>query len=357
MPYPSACLILSDSKIWYPKFWETAIVQVFSSLDDFVKPENGCVLTAGNFDGVHLGHQAILERARHLADAESLPLVALTFDPAPVRMLRPDKIPRLLTPLEIKKRLFRQLKIDQLVVIEPTEELLALSPEKFTNQIIVDRFAACHVVEGQTFSFGKHRSGTIVTLQKLGRKLGFETHLVPARTFVLEDTPAVAISSTLIRQQIATGRLDLATQCLGRFYTFFGTIVRGQGRGRHLGFPTANIKLHHQDQLAPEDGVFAGYARLGDDLDQVWSAQIVYRAAVSIGRCETFTDSAWQIEAFLLNYPENGPNLLDKHILLSMVEKIRPQFRYDTPRALARAIEADCRDINQILQRKGIPVL
>ncbi len=332
-------------------------MQVFYSLDDFTKPENGCVLTVGNFDGVHVGHQAIIKRARQLADAESLPLIVLTFEPAPVRLLRPDKPPRLLSPLEIKIPLLRQLGLDHLVVIEPTEELMALTPEQFTNQIIVDRLAARHVVEGQTFSFGRHRSGTIVTLQKLGRKLGFETHLVPASTLTLADTPAVAISSTLVRQQIAIGRLDLATKCLGRFYTLFGRIIRGRGQGRRLGFPTTNIKLHTQDQLAPEDGVFAGYARFGDNFDKTWAAQKIRRAAVSIGRCETFTDSAWQIEAYLLNYPENGPDLLDKCILLSLVEKTRPQFRYDSTRALTRAIEADCRDINLILQKKGTPEL
>ena len=169
----------------------------------------------------------------------------------------------------------------------------------------------------------------------------------------MDDAHSVAVSSTLIRQQISTSRVDLAGTCLGRLYSLLGTVVRGRGQGRHLGFPTANVHLHTNDQLVPEDGVFAGSARFGADLDQAWASDKPYRAAVSIGRCETFPGSDWQIEAYLLDYPERGPSLLEKTILLYMVEKIRPQFRYDTPQSLTRAIESDCRDINKILQLKG----
>jgi len=328
-------------------------VQVFTNLNDFPKSENGVVLTIGNFDGVHKGHQAIIARARQLADAESLPLVLFTFDPPPLKFFRPDKIIRTLTPLEMKISLFRRFKVDILIVIEPTEEFMNMSAEDFAKQIIVDSIGARHVVEGQTFSFGRHRTGTIVSLQKFGRNFGFETHLVPACTISFDDAPSVAVSSTLIRQQISTSRVDLAGPCLGRLYALFGTVERGRGQGRNLGFPTANVHLHTNDQLVPEDGVFAGYARFGADLDQAWASDKPYRAAVSIGRCETFPGSDWQIEAYLLDYPERGPSLLEKTILLYMVEKIRPQFRYDTPQALTRAIESDCRDINKILQLKG----
>jgi len=334
------------------KYRETAIVQVFNRLDDYAKPENGCILTIGNFDGVHLGHQDIINRARQLAETKSLPLVIFTFNPAPVKFLRPEKIPRLLTPLEIKIRLFEKLKVDQLVAAEPTEELLTLSAQEFTEQIIVKRLGAKHVVEGQTFNFGRHRLGTVMNLKKFGRKMGFQTHMATSHIVTLADSPSVAVSSTLIRQLIATGQLSHAEMCLGRPYSMVGRVVRGRGQGRQLGFPTANIKLHNQDQLVPEDGVFAGYAKLGDDFDQAWAAQKVYRAAVSIGRSETFTDSVWQIEAFLLNYPKDGADLHGKYILLSLVEKTRPQFRYDTVEALTRAIQADCRDIDNILQNK-----
>ena len=332
-------------------------MQVVTNFKDFSKPDQGVVLTIGNFDGVHKGHQVIIDRARQLANTESLPLVLFTFEPPPLKFFRPDKIIRTLTPLEMKISLFRRFKVDILLVVEPTEEFMNLSAEEYAKQIIVDTIGARHVVEGQTFSFGRHRSGTIVSLQKFGRNFGFETHLVPACKISLEDAPPVAVSSTLIRQQISTGRVDLVGPCLGRLYALLGIVVRGRGQGRQLGFPTANIQLHSTDQLVPDDGVFAGYARLGVDLEQAWSSDKPYRAAVSIGRCETFPDSAWQIEAYLLNYPERGPSLLEKTILLYMVEKIRPQFRYDSPQALSRAIEADCRDINKILQRKGTRLL
>ena len=146
--------MLRNSLTLYRKFLETTIVQVFTNLNDFPKPENGVVLTIGNFDGVHKGHQTIIARARQLADAESLPLVLFTFEPPPLKFFRPDKIIRTLTPLEMKISLFRRFKVDILIVIGPTEEFMNLSAEDYAKQIIVDSIGARHVVEGQTFSFG-----------------------------------------------------------------------------------------------------------------------------------------------------------------------------------------------------------
>ena len=324
-------------------------MQVFSSIDVFPKPAAGCVVTVGNFDGVHRGHQTIIKKARQIADADSLPLVAVTFDPAPVRILRPDQAPRLLSPPEIKIRLLKELGIDQLLILESTTELLSLSPEEFAEQILLEKIGLLHIVEGQTFSFGQRRSGTLVSLEQIGKTLGFQAHLVPAFTLILDGTHSVAISSTIVRQHIMTGQLAKAAKCLGRPYQLAGNIVRGRGRGKEMGYPTANIKLRHPEQLHPEDAVYAGYAQLGDEFEQAWENPTRYRAAVSIGRCETFDDGQWQIEAFLLDYPEHKPELYGRCILLSMIEKIRDQQRFDSPQELAQAIESDCQRIRQIL--------
>ena len=326
-------------------------MQVFTSLDAFPKPPAGSVVTVGNFDGVHCGHQAIIQKARKIADAQSLPLIAVTFDPAPVRILRPEQAPRLLSPREIKTRLLQEIGIDQLIILESTQQLLCLSPEEFTRQILVEKIGLQHIVEGQTFSFGCRRIGTLVSLEKIGKKLGFQAHLVPALTLVLDETHSVAVSSTLVRQHIMTGQLEKASMCLGRPYQLAGNIVRGRGRGKEMGYPTANIKLRHPEQLHPEDAVYAGYAQLGDDFEQAWENQTRFRAAVSIGRCETFDDGQWQIEAYLLDYPEHKPDLYGRCILISFIEKIRDQQRFDTPQQLAQTIEADCQRIRQILEK------
>jgi len=239
--------------------------------------------------------------------------------------------------------------VDQLLILESTTKLLALSPEEFAEQILLEKIGLLHIVEGQTFSFGCRRSGTLVSLEQIGKSLGFQAYLVPAFTLSLDETHSVAISSTLIRQHIMTGQVAKAAKYLGRSYQLAGNIVRGRGRGREMGYPTANIKLRHLEQLHPEDGVYSGYAQLGDDIEQAWDNPTRYRAAVSIGRCETFDDGQWQIEAYLLDYPDHKPELYGRCILISLTEKIRDQQRFASPQELTAAIEADCQKIRQLL--------
>ena len=326
---------------------------IYTSLNDFTPPQNGTVVTVGNFDGVHLGHLAILRHARKIADTESMPLVVLTFEPAPIRLLRPDIAPRILTPLEIKTPLLEQARIDHLLIIRSTSEFLALTPEEFAQKILVEHLAARHIVEGQTFSFGRRRTGTTMSLQKMSEQFGFKAHLIPSLTINIENLGSVAVSSTFIRQKISISRFDQAAACLGRYYCLPGRVVPGHGVGRKIGFPTANLQLYHSEQMLPEDGVFAGFARLGDDPEKTFHADHFHPAAISVGRRETFTEQTWQIEAYLLNYPAQAPNLYDRHILLYPLERLRPQKRFLDPQSLARTIEEDCQSVKQILKTKG----
>jgi len=332
-------------------------MEIYRCLADSPSSPRGCVVTVGNFDGVHLGHQAIIRHARRLAQTEQLPLVGVTFEPAPVRVLRPDQAPRLLTPLDIKIRLLEQQDLHRLLILESAGALLSLAPEEFVRQVLVDRLRARHVVEGQTFGFGRGREGTVVSLEALGRELGFQTHMVPAQTIVLDEAGPVAISSTLVRRHIMIGRFDLAARCLTRPYLLGGTVVRGRGTGAALGFPTANLQLYHPGQLTGEDGVLAAWARLGADLDQAWAGAARYRAAVSIGRGKTFPDGRWQIEAHLLDYPKDAPDLQGQHLLLSIVARVRPQQRFAGSAELAEAIRRDCQTIDRILRQQGAPPL
>ena len=333
-------------------------MRVYRHFNDFKAPPSGCVVTVGNYDGVHLGHQAIIAHARQLADREQLPLIVITFEPAPVRFLRPDKAPRVLTPLPIKTRLLEQYAVDQLVIIEPTADFLALTPEQFIKTILVDRLGARHVVEGPTFNFGRRRAGSMVSLTDLAQQFGFQAHLVPACTVVLDDAPPVAVSSTLIRRYFAANNFDYVTQCLGHDHLFGGQVIAGHRRGRRLGFPTANIRLYSDHQLLPEDSVFAAFACFGDTFEQAWSRQHTYFAAVSIGRCETFVDGLWQIEAFLLDYQQPSPDsLYEKHLLFSLVERVRPQQRFASAGDLTEQIGHDCQTISRILQNRKPPSL
>jgi len=190
----------------------------------------------------------------------------------------------------------------------------------------------------------------MVSLRDLAKQFDFSIHLTPARTVQLEKTVPVAVSSTLVRHLVATCQFQKVRQCLGREYLLSGKIVSGRGLGRTIGFPTANLQLYSEDQLVPEDGVFAGWARWADDHDQAWSKPPMARAAISVGRCETFSNGTWQGEAFLLDLNKNNPpSLLGSHMLLSFEKKIRPQQRFDSPEQLSLEIENDCRKVRQIL--------
>jgi len=328
-------------------------MKVWTSLDDFGRPDGGCILTIGNFDGVHLGHQAIIKQAKKIAQEQNLPLVAMTFEPSPVRVLAPNKASQVVTPLELKMQLMQELQVDELVVVNPSPAFLALSAEEFVQKVITGVFNARYVVEGQTFSFGQRRAGTMVSLQTLAERFGFRAFLGPAQPGVLDSAVgAVAVSSTLVRQQISLSQFDKAAQCLGRPYVLVGAIVAGKGKGRELGFPTANLQLACQQQAMPEDGSFAGYVKIAKDWEGLWQEKQFHPAALSIGRPVTFADPVWRIEAFLLDYSAEMGSLYGKHMMMIPVERIRPQIKFNTPRELIGAIELDCRKVREILARK-----
>ena len=329
-------------------------MKIFNGLDQYPKHPDGCIVTVGNFDGLHLGHQAIIAWGRELARAQGLPLVAMTFDPAPVRLLCPEKSPGLLTPLCIKTKLLEELGVDELLVIQTTREFLRMTPSQFAKWILAERLGAKHMVEGETFSFGRGTEGSVDGLRSLGQQYGFEVHVVAPRQANLGHDEPVPISSTLVRSYFAASQFELTRQCLGRYLPLAGQIVSGRGLGRELGFPTANLQRYSTDQLVPRDGVFAGLATLGDTLDQAWSSNEGHPAAISIGRCQTFADGAWQIEAYLLDYGKAYSDLYHQHMLLTPIARIRDQQRFDSADALSAAMEHDCRTIRQLIDDKGL---
>lgn len=325
------------------------IQHLAGTIEDFPVIEGGCVVTIGDFDGLHLGHQAILRKARQVADQDGLPLVAVTFNPTPMKLLRPEKAPHVIMPLAMRVKKIAGYGVDHLVVVNPTDAFLAIEPIDFIERVLVKQLNVKHIVEGQTFNFGRRGAGTMVTLLSKAETYGFKTHLVGSVTRNLKQMETVAISSTLVRQLIVTCQFDSAAICLGRPYVLGGTVVPCRQKGRTLGFPTANLDFYCSDQLIPEDGVFACWVCWGATLDEVWANGRKFMAAVSIGSCETFEDGRWQVEAFILDFPNKELDLTGQHISLEFVEKIRDQQRFKSPERLVEAMGRDCEKIRKRL--------
>lgn len=304
------------------------------------------VLTIGNFDGTHLGHRKIITVASKAVMDRNLPLVVMTFEPHPVAVLFPDKSHGVLTPLELKKALLSEARIDCLFVVKSTAEVLGLSPEDFVVKFLNEALEPVIVVEGEDFNFGAKRTGSIQTLRQLGLKHGFEVTVVPAERMELSSGKEVRVSSTLIRNLIESGHVSDAANALGRAYRLIGTVVAGRGKGKHLGFPTAN--LDPLDQIIPAEAVYAGFVEIGDTVEQVCKGSSGIPAALSIGRTPTIvSDHAQLIEAHILM--DDVPDLLGKHLAMDFVEKLRGQEKFESEEELAEQIAADCENARRCL--------
>lgn len=257
----------------------------------------GTVITIGTFDGVHVGHAALVRAARELADRHHpgrLSVVAMVFDPHPLTTIAPAAAPARLMSFDDKAACLRALGADEIVRLEPRRELLDLSPEAFLDSQVMPRRPAA-VVEGWDFCFGKNRAGDTDLLCRLGSRRGFATHVVEPVLVVLNDHSVVRAASTLGRWLLAQGRVDDAAIVLGRPHTLTGRVVQGDRRGRTIGFPTANLETA---SLLPADGVYAALARLEDGR--------ALPAAVNIGERPTFTGAARTVEAHLITGPERA---------------------------------------------------
>lgn len=297
-------------------------------------------ITIGNFDGVHVGHAALVRAARRLAGPTGR-VLALAFHPHPISRLRPRQAPALLSNFEQREAWLREAGADAVEPLEPTPELLSLDPESFVRSKI-ERYGLSRdsswFVEGTDFHFGKGRAGTIATLQSLGTALGFGVEVVPPVEAALTDHLVVRASSSLVRWLVAQGRVRDASIVLGRPYEIRGRVARGDQRGRTIGFPTANIETGH---LLPADGVYAGLATLPDGA--------TLPAAVNIGTRPTFGGAGRRVEAHLMlpgagawAPPASHPDY-DWPISLRLVSWIRDQVRFDSPARLTDQLARDCR--------------
>ena len=313
------------------------IIEDHLAISDLPK---GMVLTIGNFDGVHRGHQSIITTARQLACEKQTQLAVMTFDPHPAVLLNPDRVPGILTPLKMKALLLDSLSVDVLIVIKDSLKLLNLSPEDFVDQFLMENLSPSVMVEGPDFNFGYGRSGSVETLRQFGTTRNFEVVEVPFIDVVPDsECETEKCSSSSIRRMMEEGRPRRASQILGRPYRLVGKTIRGRGVGTQLGYPTANIEP--VGQVIPAEGVYAGYGVVGECLEDVVFGGIRRPAAISIGRAKTFlSDHPLLLEAHLLE--EDVENLRNKWLGLDFMRFIRHQQRYDSKEDLKVQIKKDC---------------
>lgn len=300
-------------------------MEVFHNLDQV--RFKGVVLTIGNFDGVHLGHQSIMKAGRRRAEANDTQLVAMTFHPHPATILSPGRVPAALTPIEEKLRLLEECGVGTTIVVPSRPDLFSMPAETFIQEVILDCFDPVAMVEGASFRFGYQRQGDTRMLEAAGRDCDFEVEVVEPIRVGLGGQRDTVISSSLVRQLLESGTVDQAAACLGRPYCLVGKVIRGLGRGRELGYPTANLAV--EEQLIPPEGVYAGRVELDGR---------PVAAAISIGHTPTFEERELVIEAFLLDYEGD---LYDRQLRLDFLQWLRPQEKFASVEALCRQMDKD----------------
>jgi riboflavin kinase/FMN adenylyltransferase len=292
------------------------------------------VLTIGNFDGLHLGHRAIVDTVTSRARARGGEAVVYTFDPHPRKVLQPDRAPGLLTTLEQKLEGLEALGVDVVIVERFDMAFASLSPEHFVRGYVHERVRPVEVYVGYDFHFGKDREGSMKLLTELGPHLGFSVTIVPEVTVRGRD-----VNSTRIRGLLAEGDVAEAATLLGRAYTVRGRVVRGDERGRTLGFPTAN--LDPENEVLPGSGVYAGRVRLLEP------AEAPRPAVVNVGRRPTFGASdPLLVEAHLLDFEGD---LYGRRLDLAFEQRLRDERRFPDVAALRGQIAADAREARRLL--------
>jgi riboflavin kinase/FMN adenylyltransferase len=310
-------------------------VRVWRSLSQVPADLGPTVVTIGNFDGVHLGHQHVVRRAGEVAAQLGVGhVVAVTFDPHPMAVLRPEHAPPTLTTIETRLGLLEDAGVDDVLVIPFDRTIAGWAPQEFVDRVLVGGLHARAVVVGANFRFGNKAAGDVALLRKAGARQGFEVEGI-----ALDGGPQVW-SSTYVRNCLATGDVAGAAEALGRPFTVRGVVVEGDHRGRELGFPTANVPTTGI-AAAPADGVYAGrLRRAGED---EWLP-----AAVSVGTNPTFDgDRERRVEAYVLD--RDDLELYGVEVEIAFVDRIRGMLRFDGVDDLVEAMREDVKRAREIL--------
>jgi riboflavin kinase/FMN adenylyltransferase len=296
------------------------------------------VVALGNFDGLHRGHMKLLEEVRRQAAERGGTAVAMTFDPHPARVLRPDKAPPLLMTLEQKLDAFERAGLQAVAIVRFSDELARWEPELFVEAVLVDWLRVAEVWVGANFLFGRDRAGTFTLLRTLGEDRGFRTEKIEPIRY--KD---FVVSSTRIRHLVAEGRVDEAAALLGHHYFLDGRVVRGDGRGRDLGFPTANLET--ANELLPADGVYATIATIDD---------VLHASVSSVGVRPAIGDGRVTIEAHLLRDDARPIDLYGVRLRLAFVKWLREQRAFHTLDELGVAIARDAAQARALFEQIGL---
>jgi riboflavin kinase/FMN adenylyltransferase len=291
----------------------------------------GAVIALGNFDGFHLGHQAVVSRAIALGFHMRRPVIVATFDPHPVRHFKPDVPPFKLTTLDQRERLFALAGADAMLVFRFGAELASMDADQFVAQVLVHTLGAAGVVTGDDFSFGKGRTGDVALLRRLGEGHGLVTEAVPQ---VVVDGERV--SSGRIRELLIAGNAGTATRLLTRPYAIEGVVERGDGRGRELGYHTANMRIG--DYQRPAYGIYSVRVRLDEERE--------YAGVASLGIRPMFEPPAELLEAYLFDF---DGDLYGQTIEVALHDYIRPEMKFDSMAALKSRMDEDAAEARKLL--------
>lgn len=293
----------------------------------------GNVVLIGVFDGVHKGHQLLLNRAKEIADGRNI--VALTFDPHPMQVLAPERAPTLLTTLADRVELLKIHNADQVAVLKFNEQFASMKPSDFVKDVLVGQLSASTIIVGKNFTYGHKAAGNVDTLIEDGQKHDFTVDVQD-----LESGEGEVISSSRIRNLVTTGKVEEARTLLTRPHRLDGVVVHGEKRGREIGYPTANLG-NIDGQTVPKDGVYAGWLTVGINF---------WPAAISIGTNPTFLgERAGQVEAYALD--QEGLDLYDKNASIEFGWRLRDTLKFDGLEPLLVQMKLDCDQARSLTER------
>lgn len=310
-------------------------MKLYHGLDEVDVDDVGTVVTLGNFDGVHRGHQTVLAAVAARAREEGLASIAMTFDPHPRTVHRPDEPTVMITSSGQRADLIAATGIDALLIQSYDLDFASQTPEEFVRTYFVEALKARIVVVGDDVRFGRDNEGTIDTLRRLGEDYGFRTETID------EVGRGGRYSSSRIREQLTSGDVAEAADQLGRYHAVHGTVVHGDARGRDLGFPTANLSDDHAG-LVPADGVYAGWATFSGEGQP-------YPAAISVGTNPTFQGSSRRVEAYVLDKEFGEFDVYEREMTLEFVARIRGQVAFTGMDDLIVQMHEDIADVREVL--------
>ena len=309
-------------------------MKIIDRLEQIQLPFVNAFSTIGNFDGVHIGPQALFHEVIEKADIIDGTSIAMTFDPHPIRVLQKNNNPPLITLHEQKIELIERAGIEVLICIPFTEQFASMSAEDFIKGLLINKIGMKSIVVGKDYTFGKNREGNLSLLKSFASQCGYE--VIVGEWIKAAQNVSDRISSTKIRELVTAGNLEPASKMLGRHYQIRGRVVRGRDRGgKLLGIPTANINL--QDELCPKTGIYAVTVEYDNR---------IYKGVANIGYSPTFDDNEFTVEVHLLDFAEN---IYDEKIRVNFIERIRDEKKFADISELKEQINQDIKTADKIL--------